>query len=732
MSARFSRGLLPSQLTRRQAALVAAPVGSPRSLFLEGPAGTGKTTAGVARLLRLLEAGVAAEAVLVLVPQRTLGRIYLDALHGPWAPAGASVDVVTIGGLARRTVELYWPLVAGPAGFAHPDRPPVFLTLETAQYYMDRLIEPFIAAGAFGDVTLARQRLISQILDNLNKAAIAGFSYREIGERLARAWSGESSRLRVYEQVQACAGSFRAFCLEHNLLDFSLQIEVFARHVLPLPEAEAALSGQYRHLIADNIEEDVPVSHDLVARWLASCESALVIYDEQGGLRTYLGADPVGAYALRERCAGRERWGGRLQGEPSLVALEVALAQSLGFAMGVGEPGAEAPTAKGAGAGEPGAEAPTTKGATLLSETYHTQVIESVAAEIARLVHGEGVPPEEIAVVAPFMGDALRFALSTSLARHGIATWSQRPSRPLRDEPAARCLLVLAKLAHPAWQLLPLRADVAAALTVAIEGMDLVRATHLTAIVYRSSGHHASLTDFERIRPEEQAKVTYVLGNRYDDLRRWLAAYAEGPALPLDHFWSRLFDEVLSRAGYAFHHDRDAAAVAAHLIDSAYKFRQTVAAEATEAVAAAPAFVALVEQGVIGAQYLPPEPEAAGAVLVAPAYTFVMAGRPVRYQFWLDLASSAWGRRLYQPLTHPYVLTRRWPEGRRWTDADEDLSNRETLYRLVLGLIRRCRTHIYLADSVYNERGFEDHGALQAAVFRALRRAARMGEGSDG
>jgi len=733
MSARSGPGLLPSQLTPRQAALVESPVGSPPSLFLEGPAGAGKTTAGVARLLRLLQAGVAADTVLVIVPQRTLARVYLEALQGPSAPAGTRVDVLTIGGLARRAVDLFWPLVAGPAGFAHPDRPPVFLTLETAQYYMDRLIEPFIAAGAFGDVTLARQRLISQVLDNLNKAAIAGFSHREIGERLSQAWSGESSRLRVYEQVQACATAFRDLCLKHNLLDFSLQVETFARYVVPLPPAEALLVGHYRHLIADNIEEDVPVTHDLLARLLAGCDSAWLIYDEQGGLRTYLGADPAGAYALHERCAARERWGERQACAPCLVMLETAFARSLGFDL---RPAlaASAPAADGA-AGPPAA---TPEGAdilsavTLLSETYHTQAIESVAGEVARLVHEQGVPPDEIAVLAPFMGDALRFALSSALARQGIATWSQRPSRALRDEPAARCLLVLARLAHPAWQLPPLRADVACALTAAIEGMDLVRATHLAAIVYRGPGRQADLVPFERIRAEEQAKITYLLGNRYDDLRRWLAGYTEGPAMPLDHFWSRLFDEVLSRPGYTFHHDRDAAAVAAHLIDSAQKFRQTVAGEGAEAAAAAPSFVLLVEQGVIAAQYLPPQAQASGAVLLAPAYTFVMAGRPVDYQFWLDLASPAWGRRLYQPLTHPHVLTRRWPAGQRWTDADEDLANRQALYRLVLGLIRRCRTHIYLVDSVYNERGFEERGALQQALFRALRQAAREGEGRDG
>ncbi len=726
MSARSGLGLLPFQLAPRQAALVDLPVGDPPSIFLEGPAGAGKTAAGVARLLRLLQAGVAADSILVLVPQRTLGRRYLDALRAPAAPAGAQVDVLTVGGLAQRAVELYWPLVAAPAGFAHPDRPPVFLTLETAQYYMDRLIEPFVASGAFGDVTLARQRLISQILDNLNKAAIAGFDMREIGPRLARAWSGESSRLRVYEQVQACADAFRRACLEHNLLDFSLQIDVFARHVLALPAAAAALAARSRHIVADNVEEDVPLSHRLLAQWLPGCESALVICDEQGGLRTYLGADPAGAAALGERCAARQRWAEPVQPSPALLVVEAGLARSMGF---------EEPRARS----ERLSASP--PALTLLSATYHTEVIATVAEEIARLVHGEGVAPDDIAVLAPFMGDALRFALSAALARRGVASYSQRPSRALRDEPAARCLLALAKLAHPAWGLQPLRTDVAHALVAAIDEMDLVRAVHLTAIVYRTSGGQASLASFERVRAEEQLKITYLLGNRYEALRRWLAERAAAPEQPLDHFWSRLFEELLSQPGYVFHRDRDSAAVAAHLIDSARRFRLTVdagagrqAAEppAEEAAQPSAAFVALVEQGVIAAQYVPPAAAAPGAVLLAPAYTFVMGDHPVAYQFWLDLGSSAWGRRLYQPLTHPYVLTRGWPEARQWTDADEDLANRQALYRLALGLVRRCRERIYLADSVYNERGFEDHGPLQQAVFRILRRAAQPAEGRDG
>ncbi|MBC7260599.1 MAG: hypothetical protein H5T63_01185, partial [Chloroflexi bacterium] len=226
------------ELTPEQKEIVLLPVGEPCTVFLEGPAGCGKTTVAVQRLLYLLDVGVRADHTLVWVPQRSFGRPYVEALRQPTIPAGARVDVLSIDGLARRTLDLFWPVVAERAGF-NPTREPRFLTLETAQYYMDQVLEPFIQEGAFGDVTVSRSRLLSQIIDNLNKAALVGFPHTEIGARLSAAWSGPSSRERVYEAVQRAANAFREYCLQHNLLDFSLQVETFIHHVWPQPECRA-------------------------------------------------------------------------------------------------------------------------------------------------------------------------------------------------------------------------------------------------------------------------------------------------------------------------------------------------------------------------------------------------------------------------------------------------------------------------------------------------------------
>ena len=129
----------------------------------------------------------------------------------------------------------------------------------------------------------------------------------------------------------------------------------------------------------------------------------------------------------------------------------------------------------------------------------------------------------------------------------------------------------------------------------------------------------------------------------------------------------------------------------------------------------------MVQSGVIAAQYLWRWQQPEDAVLLAPAYTFLLSNRPVDVQFWLNVGGSGWWERLYQPLTHPYVLSRTWPKGQPWTDTDEVEARQKAMHRLVTGLIRRCRKTVYLGLSELGEQGYEQQGPLLRAMQRVLR-----------
>ena len=701
-------------LTKSQRDIIKAPLSA--KIFLAGPAGCGKTSVGVQRTLKLLEDGVPGNSLLVLTPQRTLQEPYLTALRNPSLGAGGEVTLATIGGLARRMVDLFWPLVTEEAGFAHPERPPLFLTIETAQYHMARLVRPLLEQGYFGSVTIDRNRLYSQILDNLNKSAAAGFPYTEIGERLSAAWYGDPSQRRIYADAQDCANRFREYCRQHNLLDFSLQLEIFRNVLWRKPECHDYLTGTYKNVIYDNIEEDVPVAHDIIAEWLPDINSALLIYDSDGGYRRFLGADPESALRLRDLCDTHFEFTESLVVNPGIDALAGLLREKL-------IPSSPVPNSIDPGDRELENRNGWEDVLDVSVAKFFPQMLDKVAEEIHHLMVEDHLPPSEIAVLAPYLSDALRFSLANRLDEKGIPWRSHRPSRSLRDEPASQCLLTLAEIAHPQWNIRPSKFDIAYAFMQGIEEMDLVRAQMLAEIVYRTRDF--SLSSFNEIKMDVQERITFTLGNRYEVLRQWVMSYRELKAMPLDHFLRRLFGEVLSQKGFGFHRNFDSARVAASLIESVQKFRwamevtQSDKADMSDWLDLGQEYILMLQDGVIAAQYLEAwHPEADDAVLLAPAYTFLMTNRPVEVQFWLDVGSGGWWERLFQPLTQPYVLSRSWEPGRIWTDADEVAANQQTLARLVSGLLRRCRRKVYLGTSDLGEQGFEQRGPLLKAVWR--------------
>jgi hypothetical protein len=666
------------------------------STGLRGAFGTGKTTATVRHLLDLITTQkTPANNILVLVPQRTLALPYQIALTESDAPNTAGIDVVTIGGIAQRTIIRFWPLLSKAAGFASV-REPNFLTIETAQYHMAQFVDKVIESGRFDSISVARPRLIAQSLDNLAKAAINGFSLEEVAQRLAQSWGGHSSREQVYDSWLDAARQFRTYCLENNLLDFSLQIEVFAQHGLQLEPVASYLTTRYRHLIADNLEEQSPIALDVV-RWLwPTLESAWLVMDDDAGFRIFLGAEPEGAKRLLDLCDNQRRFTESHIQSNSMQALSVATDAAFYER--------ELPTVQH-------------NPAQAFSFAYHAfypQMLDWACEQVVYLVQKQNVQPRDVVIIAPFLNDSLRFSVMNMLQANNIPIVSHRPSRPIREEQAARAMLTLMQLVNPYETAQPPGADVANALTVMIAALDPIRARLLTEVVYGSG--RDELGSFDDLKEAKmQTRITFRIGERYEVLRRWLVEQRALVAqTPPDYFLRRLFGDVAAQPGFGLQQDFEAATVISQMVDSAADFRLSLYPDGTEDWSPVwQLYRELVTEGLLAAFHAPGwQQESANTVFIAPAYTFLMRNRSVKHQIWLDVGSRAWAERLDQPLTHPYVVRRDYPEQRIWTDEDEEATSWEALYRLVIGLMRRCSKQIHLGIADLGEQGFEQRGPL--------------------
>lgn len=427
----------PMDLSKPQQALVELPIES--RIFLSGPAGTGKTTAAVSRMIHFIKQGLPGNQVLILVPQRTLGKPYMEAIQRESLPPGGLPDMLTFGGLAQRSLRLFWPIIAGTSGFKNLKSLPTFLTMENAQYYMATVMEPMLEEGDFDTLAIDRNRLFSQILDNMNKAALVGFDFTEIPSRLKTAWIGEPVQLKIYDRAHAAAKQFREYCLQNNLLDYSLQMEIFLKHLLSSFIFREYLKSRYSHLIYENVDEDVPVVHDAMLDLIPSFQSALVIHDSDGGFRTFLGADAEGGNNLGNICDNQIHFSDSFVMSKSIARVENILPDI------VKKEPFQVPV-----------KAAVEEAISITYCRFVPEMIIEVVKNVSKLIH-DGVVPIQIAILSPYLSDSMRFSLMHAFSLSGISTTSHRPSRSLRDEPSVRCLLTLAKIAHPDWNIKPSR-----------------------------------------------------------------------------------------------------------------------------------------------------------------------------------------------------------------------------------------------------------------------------------
>ena len=211
-----------------------------------------------------------------------------------------------------------------------------------------------------------------------------------------------------------------------------------------------------------------------------------------------------------------------------------------------------------------------------------------------------------------------------------------------------------------------------------------------------------------------------------------------------------LFRSVLSQPGFALSVDLDAAQVCDKLIRSMRAFRevferadltpQSVPTSEIQILNLQPKpeepgnqdigleYITLLAEGIMAAQYAPErslQPSAFSSqhspdVLLATVYAYLTGDHHSRHQFWLDLNSPGWYERIFQPLTHPYVLRRTWPLGERWSEQQEHDAAQAMMRRVVGGLTARCSEQIHLASSQLSINGQEEAGPLARAVQRVL------------
>jgi len=683
---------MPEKITQFQQTILDAPFRS--KVFVSAPSGAGKTTASVQRLAKLnATLNHFPGSILVLTPQRTMAEAYRSLSQAKYQTHAVRIELATMNSLVRRLVELFWPLVADKVPFRNPYQTPSFLTAETSQYYLGKLVNPMLDRGCFASIRLTPNRLFSQLIDNLNKSAVVGFAHTQISKRLKSAWIGSESRLKVYDEAQLAINLFREYCHEHNLLDFSLQVEIFKKLLWPNQILRKYLSAQYPYLVYDNPEEDPPYVHDIIQDWLPELQGAMILHDTNGGFQQFLGADPISARKLSNSCEQTIESDQTILNSAARTLIQKGLIRN-----GASIVRNELTTA-------------------MLNDTFElpsaqfrfmSEMLDGAVNWVKRLID-QGVEPAQIAILSPFLSSAIKLALTQRLSQYAIPTFAIATSSPLIHQPYTRAIVDMIALVIQPADGQAVKYDLCLAGMLLIDGMDLVRSALLWDRVSLESQNYLRL----EIDEASQSRVSNVLRERFEKLLVWLKQ--QDKEVSLSVMLTRFFDDLLAQPGYTAASNPANASYLAQLIESYNKFSAALPRSETTTTSRYNAeFISALRSGLISAQYLddPAASQSDSSVLIAPAITFLTRNRVVDYQVWLNLGSDGWYKRLEQPLTNPQILSRRWQPDKKW-DADEESQFSETqISQITSGLMARCRRRIFLGFSQYGESGIEEQGLL--------------------
>jgi hypothetical protein len=691
----YESGQSVLDLTPTQSAVVSA--GS--SSFLLGPAGTGKSTALYHRLHRLLESGEQAYTILLLVSESGHRARFSSVARDPELGPQSELKIVTYNGIAQEMISLLWPLIARPAGFIDAHKPPTFLGYDLAQMLMWRNVKPAMDGGMFSDLRLRPQQIVSQILDTLNRAALNDLTIDEAETRQLDSWAGEREHLRHLRDASATAREFRKHCLDNNLLDLSLIIEVFNTHLVRHPVLRRYFSERYKHLIVDNIEEQTPVGQNFVENLIEATETAAISYDTEGGYKRFLGADPDRALIIRDLCHHQFEFETSFTAGQPLLHLSNQVSR---FLTHVKNPTEKAPSAI----------------RTTITGRYRRELVEAVVDYLAELLE-EGARANEIAIVTPYLDGSLRYSLSSLMKRANIPYRLVRRRSSPREEPRVRAWITWLALAHPNWDYHPSHFDIAEALTLSISSLDPARAQLVAQNLYDQK--EISLLATDQMQETIQQRVGPSRLNLVEDLRIWLSDHGQ-EKYAIDEFLYRLFHDLLAQPRFQPEPDLAGAAVCDWLTRTAGHLRRSAEPMGLiESDQAGLAFIDAIYQGLVSAGPPdtgdPPDPD---GVTISTMYGYLLSGKPVRWQVWLDVGASGWWDIPRQPLSNAFVLSQQWREDQLWTMADDHTIRNELLSRIVQGLVRRCKDGVILAMSDLDRRGFRQDGPLQRALLPIL------------
>ncbi|HEY9721704.1 MAG TPA: hypothetical protein V6D47_06800 [Oscillatoriaceae cyanobacterium] len=671
------------------------------------------------RYRALLDAGVPSDRILVLLESRTRSD-WNNWLKGLPRPTGAW-RIHTPGAWMQREIELWWPAVQAALadrGWECLQPEPRFVAIDLSQYLLAHFAEELRdEEGAYVPGSRSAPRFQGiQILDALGRSIengarldASGGLAAEVGRRLMPALAERLDAPALAQRVGRAIALYTNGMLQHGLLDHALTLVLFTEVLWQDAGYQAHLRANTGHLLIESLDETGPrlqtLCRDLqdsgvtlFATLKRDVQAERAVHHFAGGLREYVGADPVGAWEI----AGRIPQTVIEETAPPLADLGRSLHDALHGEIRTAKLTAEAIAVK-------------------LDDYSPAEMLSALMDDLGPVL--ERGEPNEVAIVAPSLSPLLIWSLRQRLEALGYPLYVFAGTNRLTDHRSVRLLLTLAKLCHPEWGAPTTRYELLELLETTM-GLNPLRLGRMLkglfddglataeALVAAAPGlDPAHLERYERL-----LAAIEVLKSAPDLETFFRLAFAKAyvPFRPED---DRLADKE------AF--QREVSQIG-QLIELAGRFRQVDHRLHGEGDPGPRFLRFLAESPIAERPFFQREPHEGAVMLATPSQLaeqgFVEPSETLKHLFLLDAGSELWWKSDRKELTNARVLAHRYAGGPYTLEQDKADQN-EKLGRVLMTLCLKVEQKLWVYGCLTDEEGRENAGELPYLLGAVMERA---------
>lgn len=573
-------------------------------------------------------------------------------------------------GWLKEMVLLFFPLLATRLGLSCQS--PIVLRVEKEQELAYQVWLSQIQSRTITLPNTSGPRLVRRLLDIYFLAVNNGYSLDNLGPILAR----ETETPLPIEAITVALGEWRSFCWQKGLLTYTLISELFAEHLLELPQFQTYCQNQFTGVAIDDADELPALASRFTQLMITWGINTLITYNPDGEARWGLGASARAWLPLRQKCqiVSLDR------PQDSLAIHSPILCQQIVEPMLV--------------------EAESQLPLILIQEISRSTLLRTTANYICTQVRRGQIEPQDIAIIAPGLEAIARYTFTEIFQAQGLPILPMVDQRPLNLSVEVRALLTLLALQYPQLGRLIRNLDMGEMFTTLMPEIDPVRADLLEKFCFAPS----------LSRPQLQDVTVYAdwyrFGHRvtalYRDLRKWLEANtALQPLLFLDRAIQHFYQpQNLSYGGIS------ALKMLMETAQHHWKVSQRLEDLAPDHPHILETFIDGVRRGIVTANPYPPNLPSTG-IMITNIFQYRMARSRHRWQFWLDIGSDFWQEGGSAILFTASLFRSDWTE-------TQETEPQERLRRIIQDLLCRCTEKIFLCDSDIDIKGNEQSGILSA------------------